>query len=223
MFAQLGQGRQPARGLQPERGRGRLLGARASEHDLMAFPVRQVRQQGAKAGQAPFMERQQIAQPQHEPGIHDVLGGGAPVHIVRRLPVGRLPVGRLFTHGLAQRGDQGRDRQSVALAAFGQAPGFDLQRLRAVRDGGGGGFGDYAAVRFGERQGGLEAKHGPDLRCILKQRAAPRIAEEVAKKRAVQRRDTHAGPICVTVREGFHQGWKEPEFSLIFGPSDIRI
>ena len=79
----------------------------APGHRGVAIAARQIRAGPPRSRQILADQLQAVAQLQHEPGVDDVLGGGAPVHVAAGIALA----------GLGQRLDQRHDRIAGQLGA----------------------------------------------------------------------------------------------------------
>jgi hypothetical protein len=86
------QRRQPDRGLVAEGDRQRLLQMGSPGHRRIAVQAGEIGQGAHDIGELGFDQRDRLAQLQHGRGIHDVLGGSAPVQIAAGFaePLGEL-------------------------------------------------------------------------------------------------------------------------------------
>ena len=132
---------QPDRGLVAEGDRQRLLQVGATGHRRIAVLLRQVSEDGAQRRDVFLDNLETGADPQHVGRVHDVLGGGAPVHIA-------AGVAALFYELMHERQDRIADdvglvAQEIEVERGGVELGRDLL----------GRFGrDDAAARLGTRQ-----------------------------------------------------------------------
>ena len=125
---------EPARCLEPERDRQRLLQQRAPGHQRLAMAFRQARGGARGALEVGDQQHQRTACHQHRRGIEDVLAGGAPVDFAAGQP-GNLSGERAHQrrHRVAAGRCRATDRRDVE--ALGAAGARDLVGDRGAQTG----------------------------------------------------------------------------------------
>ena len=142
----------PARRLQAERDRRRLLQPGAASHRGVAVTPRVGRGGSDTARKLVDRARHRCPELLHQAGVQDVLAGRAPVDEARRLRVGfRHPRGQMPHHrndGIAGLRRLGRQVVQVVQLGAGRRP----NRRDAAR-------GNHAGVRLGRGQRRLDVQH----------------------------------------------------------------
>src|SRR4051812_36984030 len=166
---------QPDRGLVAEGDRQGLLRVGATGHRRIAVLLRQVSEDGAQRRDIFLDYLETGADPQHVRRVHDVLGGGAPVHVA-------TGVAALFYELMHERQDRIADdvglvAQEVEVERGGVGLGRDLL----------GRFGrDDTAARLGTRQRDLHFNVARDQGVVGKDLAHAWGAEGIAKQDGVE-------------------------------------
>jgi hypothetical protein len=141
--------REPARGLEAERDRHRLLAEGAPGHDRPAVRLGEVAETGDEAVEAPTHRAERRAQLQHQRRVEHVLGGRAKVHVGRELGADRHP----------QRLDQRHHRGARGRRRGTEVRHVEPLRRRAVADAQCRLGRDHAELRLGPRQRRLDVEH----------------------------------------------------------------
>ena len=118
----------------------------------MRVPFGECGERGGQPREVGCDHRQRAPQLQHEPRIHGVLAGRAPMHKARGLGIAGRDLRR-------QRPHQGNRRVAGLRRRRGQRVEVELLGAAALADRRGGGVGEQARTRFGARQRRLEVEH----------------------------------------------------------------
>jgi hypothetical protein len=149
-----------------------VLGGEAAELDDQRL---QPRRQALEGG----------AELKHQGGVHDVLRGGAPMHVGRGLR----------PHRLAQAAHQGDHRNPVLLQTRPDLGAVDALEHGAGGDALGGGGRDQAEPRLDPGQRRLDLEQVPQVGVVGKALGHRLVAEEGAEELRVQGRDGHGNAL----------------------------
>ncbi len=157
----------------------------APGHRGVAIVARELGEVAAHRRQILLDQRQAGADLQHRCGIHDVLGGGAPMQIAPRLP-------RQLRHLADQRQDRVADglgffleaREVERIAAAGQRIGGVRDRLGRLRR-------NDPEPPLGARERGLDLGAAHKKSVVAKDRAHRSGAKHVGEDRGIQCPDRH--------------------------------
>ena len=117
------QARHPARGLEPERDRHRLLEQRAARQRRVAVGARELRRRAARREQVVEQRVERARGHEHRRGVEDVLARRPAVHVRGRRALDGRGQRRLERHhGVARAGRRGRDRRGVEALGDARAP-----------------------------------------------------------------------------------------------------
>ena len=164
----------PGRAFEAEAGGQRLLQMGAPGHHGGAVAVGLVEQGGEQGGDLGLDQGQPVAELEHRGGVHDVLGGGA--------PMGPGPGG---AGGAGEFGDQPDHRIADVAGAGGEHGGVQVLEPRGGRDGGRGVAGDQAEMGLHPGERGLHVQHALEVGGLVEHGAHGVGAVEGAEDRAV--------------------------------------
>ena len=172
---------EPDRAFEAESDRQRLLEVGAPGHRGIAMAARQGGERRSDAGEVGADQIETVPDLEHEPGVDDVLRGGAPVDVA-------AGVARA---GLGERLDQRHDRIAGELGAGADRGEIEARQLRLGADLGRGLGGDQAEARLrpGERR--LDLEHALQARLVGEGGAHRGGAEQIAVDCGIDRGNRH--------------------------------
>ena len=157
----VGKRHQPGGDLEAEGGRQRVLQVGAAGHDGVAVGVGSGCQGGGDGDEFGADEVQAVAELQHDGGVHDVLGGGAPMGPAAGFGAGRA----------GEAADDADDGVADVADAGGEFGGVEIVDTGGGGDGGGGLGGDDAEAGLDAGEGGFDVEHALEEGALVPDRA----------------------------------------------------
>ena len=171
---------EPDRRLVAERHRQGVLQVRAAGHHRVAMLLGERGERRVERGQVGLDQRQRIAHLQDSGGVHDVLGGGAPVHVAAGIAALLGELVHEADDGIADEVGLGLELGEVDGIGARQPPD-GLRRL----------LGDHADAGLGGGQRHLDLDVARDRRLVAEHFAHGRRAEGIAEDVGIEDRGGH--------------------------------